>query len=658
MLAPGAGPSTWLPEVTSEVKFRPVPSAITLFALASLGLVLLASPAAAQTDTRPPAVLVLVPELRWADAPRVLDGWARTNLSLRSVRPRADADDGYLTLGKGARTETPPGTGLGPVVPTAEGGLRLVDWDALGDHDRSLQHSGELGTFGHALARWGRPWALVTDDPRAAAAVADRRGVVTRVERGGAEGVRRMLAGGAEAVVVAVPREQIGPVVDAAGAAGAGCMVVSSVSSPDRTRHLGVLAASPECGLGGDGLTSPATHQEHLAILLDVGPTFLAQIGAARPAGMGGSVVEPSGPVSTDALVERDERAVVADRLRAPLVWLFVALSGAGAAVAVRRPRARPAVAYGLLAILPTSFLIMAVPWWRWGLAGALVSGSVIAAVLAVTAAAIGRRDIRAGLGALAAVTAAVVGIDAFFGGGLQIDAPFGNSPVVAGRFYGVGNIGSGLLAAGLVLAAGLALDRWGRRALPAAGGAMAAGVVGGGAPWFGADVGGVLAAVPAYGTLILAWRRGRPSARLVVPLVAATLVVMAVFLAVDLSRPAGSRTHLGRVVGGDLAGTVARKGGKALATVSSPLALVILVGAAALARARRRLAGRSALQATGWAMVVAGVLGSALNDSGLMVGAAVMAVAWPAFMALASPPGPDSAEHVARERRPADVAR
>lgn len=616
-----------------------MPLALAALALATLAVVGVAPGRADAAAAARPVVLVLAPELHWADAPAVLDDWAKTSLSLRSARHRAGADDGYLTIGKGARSGAPPATGVGPVIATGEGGLRLERWDELRRHDRSLGYSGELGTLGEALRRSGRPWALVADDVRGAAAVADRQGVVARAERGGAAAVARLLSEGTEAVVVAVPHDQIGSVLETAATGGAGCVVVASVSSPGRNRHLGVLAAAPGCGLGADGLTSPGTHQDHLNTLVDVGPTFLAQLGVPRPAGMGGSPAEPSAPVSVADLVGRDERVVAADGARTPLVWLFVALTGVGAAVALRRPAARPAVAYALLAVPPTSFLVMAVPWWRWGLAGALLAGTAIAAALAVAAACAGRHDVRIGLAALAAVTAAVIGVDAALGGLLQIDAPFGNSPVVAGRFYGVGNIGSGFLAAAIVLAAGIALDRRARRAVPATGAAMAAGVVVGGAPWFGADVGGVLFAVPAYGTLAAGWRQGRPPARLVVPLVAVTLVVLALFVAVDLSRPTGERTHLGRVVGDDLAHDVSRKAGKALATVTSPMALVVLIGAGALAVARPRLDGRTALRATAWALAVAGVLGSVVNDSGVLVGAAVMAMAWPAFLALGGGP-------------------
>ncbi|HEX2192176.1 MAG TPA: hypothetical protein VHH09_03205, partial [Acidimicrobiales bacterium] len=71
-------------------------------------------------------------------------------------------------------------------MPTGDGGLRLVDWGRLRDHDRSLRQGGELGSLGEGLSRWGRPWTFVGADLRGAAVVADRRGVVRRAAPGGA----------------------------------------------------------------------------------------------------------------------------------------------------------------------------------------------------------------------------------------------------------------------------------------------------------------------------------------------------------------------------------------------------------------------------------------------------------------------------------------
>jgi hypothetical protein len=586
-------------------------------------------------------VLVVVPDLQWVDAPPVLGTWARTNLSLRSARLRAGAVDGYLSLGKGRRSATPSASGLGPVVPTGDGGLRVADWERLREHDRSLRQGGELGSLGHALGAWAQPWTFVGSDLRAAAMVADRRGVVARAVPGGNAEVGRALAGGARAVVASARLDEVPAVVEAAGGA---CVVVASASSPDENRHLGVLAASPPCGLGRGGLWSPSTHQGDLATLYDVGVTFLDRLGAPRPRGVSGGVVRPSSPVSTATLVDHDRRAATSDRLRTPLSWLFVILTAVGAAVALRRHRSRAAVAWALLAVPPASFLVMAVPWWRRGGWGLLGAGTVVAGGLALAAAVVGRRDVALGVGFLAVMTAAVVGIDGALGGRLEIDAPFGSSTIGAGRFYGIGNIGSGFLVAAVVVAAGLALERFGRRALAPAAAGMAGALVVGAGPWFGADLGGVLTGVPTFAILLLSWRRGRPALRILVFVALATALVLALFVAADLARPPASRTHMGGAFGsGGLMEDVTRKGQRALATVAHPLALVVVVGAGAVAVARPRLRGHQVRAATAWALTFAALIGSAVNDSGLLVGAAVVAVGWPALLAV------DAGDHCVR---------
>jgi len=492
--------------------------------------------------------------------------------------------------------------------------------------------------MGQALTAADRRWALVSGPSTvaaAAAAVADAHGVVPRAADGGAPAVNRALADGADAVVVAVPAAEVPAVVRAAESA---CVVVASVSSPDADRHLGVLAASLPCRLGRAGLSSPSTQQAHLATLDDVAPTFLSRLDIPKPALMDGLVVRPSGSVSTTDLVDRDRRSFTADRMRTPLVWAFIALSALGAAIAAGWRRARSPVAWVLLAVPPASFLVMAVPWWRWGGAGVLLVGSALVTGLAGAAAIVGRRNVRLGVGALAVVTVAVVGIDAVFGGRLEIDAPFGNSPITAGRFYGVGNIGSGFLMAGLIVAVGLAFERWGRRATVPGVAVLTAGVVVGGAPWYGADVGGVLASVPAYGTLLAA--RRRLSVRLLIGLGAVTLAVLVVFVAADLARPVAARTHLGRVISdGSLVDEIVRKAGRALETIKSPLSLVILIGTGTVVAVRPRLATHPGLVAMTWALIVAGVVGSMVNDSGLIVGAAVTAIAWPALVAVTAAP-------------------
>ena len=180
----------------------------------------------------------------------------------------------------------------------------------------------------------------------------------------------------------------------------------------------------------------------------------------------------------------------------------------------------------------------------------------------------------------------------------------------------------------------------------------IAIGVVG--APRWGADVGGVLALVPtaALCCCLLAGVRLRP--RVVLGAIAAAVVAVGVFAAVDLARPPSARTHLGRLVSGTgahgtskLLDMITRKANMALHSVVGSvwgwalplLALVVWW----FVRSRRTevaasWAAHDASRAIALSTVSFVVLGSLLNDSGLAVAGAVAGVSVPLIVALVRP--------------------
>jgi hypothetical protein len=288
------------------------------------------------------------------------------------------------------------------------------------------------------------------------------------------------------------------------------------------------------------------------------------------------------------------------------------------------------------------------------------------------------------GLGLVAAGWLVQV-VDVVTGANLQLDTVFGYSPVVAGRFAGLGNQAFALLAATAVLlvAGGWAVlsQRYGqprddsgddsrdgdgagrvrvlagrvlvgRRRWAALGAAALVLVVtvvvdGGGA--FGADVGGVLAVVPGFAVLLallaglrLGWRR-------VAAIAGLTVLVIGGFAVLDLLRPASSRTHLGRFVAGIGSGdtlVIERKVAANLNVLTSsawtwlvPLVAAFLVVWAlprvgALRRLRDRVPGLGAALV---GLAVVGALGFALNDSGIAVPTMMAAVLVPYLVLLAA---------------------
>ena len=96
----------------------------------------------------------------------------------------------------------------------------------------------------------------------------------------------------------------------------------------------------------------------------------------------------------------------------------------------------------------------------------------------------------------VASATTGLLVVDLVTGARLQINTILGYSPVVGGRFAGIGNLGFAVLAAATLLAATLIVHLGGRSLVIVAGVSLlfASVAVVDGAPWFGSDVGGTLA--------------------------------------------------------------------------------------------------------------------------------------------------------------------
>ena len=92
-------------------------------------------------------------------------------------------------------------------------------------------------------------------------------------------------------------------------------------------------------------------------------------------------------------------------------------------------------------------------------------------------------------------------------------------------------------------------------------------------------------------------------------------------------------------MAGGSALQTAVRRGLSSLDSFrTSPWVIVVAVAVAGLFAVRRRLELGAALRAAAAAVVVAAVLGTALNDSGVAVAGAVLFPAWGAALALAQP--------------------
>ncbi|MCK0117255.1 hypothetical protein MWU57_09435 [Isoptericola sp. S6320L] len=252
---------------------------------------------------------------------------------------------------------------------------------------------------------------------------------------------------------------------------------------------------------------------------------------------------------------------------------------------------------------------------------------------------------------ALAAVTWLVLTVDGLTGTTLQQGSLLGPAPSLGARFYGFSNsVFAVYSVAGLVLAAGLAAllrdagVRRRTRVLVAAAVGLATTAVDG-LPPFGADLGGILALLPAFAVLVAGVAGWRLTWRRVLAVVGVTVGAVALVSLVDWVLP-GPGTHLGgfvqSVLDGDAFDVLAGKAAGAWATVANPagaFAVVVcaVAGWAVLDPERARLRGVDAayradplLRRAVLALVTVAVVGTVLNDSGIVVAVYVLLVATP----------------------------
>jgi hypothetical protein len=517
---------------------------------------------------------------------------------------------------------------------------------------------------------------------------------------------------------------RVGAVLEAVAAADHETTVlVASLADSGRAPHLQLAAALGPAAVDGAApytaglLSSRATRQPGYVMTTDLTPTVLEALGirdlAPDGALVGSTISAVPGPAAANdrvaAMIDEDRHAWAVRPLVGPFFGVLIVanlvlyalvtlgLNGAvleslgsglnrvlpgrwGRAVAGAL-RSRPEVLLSGLRVagvavasVPVStFLANLAPWWRAQPPSWVLIGLIAAWVAALTCLALlprWRTWLLGPLGVVAAVTAVVVAADVVAGGRLQISSLMGVQPLVGARFYGFNNQAFALFAASTVLlAAALAnpLVQRGRRGQAAAlvGAVGVVATVLDGMPGLGSDFGGPPALVPGFAVLALLAGGVRISWVKALAILAAGAVVVIGFAVVDWTRPADSRTHLGRfvqtVLDGGLWPVIARKAAQNLDILFGNWLTLLAIGGIALVllvlgRPLRTAASAPDGGPFGWlsagapltrlgtdapmlrpglvALAVTLGIGFALNDSGVVIPAVGVSVAVPLLAA------------------------
>lgn len=627
---------------------------------------LLQSPAAAQGAD--PGVLVIgVPGLRWEhiSAQRTPAIWqlaedgAIGSLSVRAGIPVTRRFDGWITMGAGNRARA-----RAEVLPDVVGGVDPAIAPLRKDN-ATLSFDAEIGALGDALADAGIPRRAFGRG--AELALADSSG-----DLGGPAAMARVVVHELLGAYSSSPTDAelaeldtaVGDVVRTR-AANDTVILVGVSGGADTPPHLQVaVVAGPD--YRGGRLRSASTRRDGYVQLIDLAPTILDVLDVEPPRQMVGQPMRRVGGRRGSEIAQLVDADVASDAHRRyvpPFFTLLVATQLGLYGIAWRGLKRRPRGTAGhdrlrsftrhaalVFASVPcATYLVQIVPWWRHRLWYLLLAVAVATAVVyGVAALGPWRRSVLGPAGVVAAITATVLAVDLMTGATLQMSSLAGYSPIVAGRFAGVGNVAFAVFATSALLATAAVCVGRSRRtciAVTAAVGIVAVAIDGN--PSWGSDFGGVLALVPGFAVLgmllvgaRLSWRR-----LVVIGLLAGALVTA--FALLDYSRAPDARSHLGRFVqqiadGG--AGTIIRRKAQAnlrllthsVLTLVVPLAVGFL--AFVLLRPwgglRRALEHTPPLRAGLVAVLVMAVTGFFANDSGVAVPAFALTLAVPIALA------------------------
>lgn len=352
-------------------------------------------------------------------------------------------------------------------------------------------------------------------------------------------------------------------------------LIVAPQIVDDTPEVLAGLGPIVVYGEGWQGyLSSSSTQREGLVTNLDMAATVLGVLGIERPTHVLGNVMESDGSAaSLDSRVVRleelNETAIAIDSAKPTILNGYITITTlillVATVVLLRAHRWHPAPTHSIasafrnallfvLAVPPASTLMFVFDVRPENAAQAVGMFALVAVVLWVFALALERfARLRIPVATLSLLAAATLLVDQWLGAPLSFSSFLGYSPLLAARYYGLGNEGAALLMGALLVGLAYLFDefpdsratRFGRTwGIPLAGAVM---VVTSAAPFWGANVG-----VAAWGVVgfAVAWalmNGVRISWKLMLAALIVIVLVVAAFSFIDLSADDGAQTHLGR---------------------------------------------------------------------------------------------------------------
>jgi hypothetical protein len=439
-------------------------------------------------------------------------------------------------------------------------------------------------------------------------------------------------------------------------------VVVVGPSHPAKTDALTVAAVKAP-GVKPGLLQSGTTRRAGFGALVDVAPTILDTLGVKPPTSMEGRplAVQTSGGSAAHrrtTLIEANTNALFRDSLVTEATYVYIVATVVLAVAFMVGGRVKALrvwlrlVALALIGYLIATYL--AGPLHFAGHGGIVafwcfVIGTAIA--IGVFCELVGRRSVLdplvLALGGLLILHVA----DLLTGARAEFNSVFGNSATVGIRFAGLGNLSSAQITAAAIALAGLLAWRvGGTRGVRISIAILAIALLVIASPSWGQDFGGTLADAPAFallGWLLLGRSVGR---RFVLALGGLLIGIGVVAGLLDLLRPSGQRSHIGRFFesfgngSGGFVTVIQRKAGEAFDSLTAYHWVVLILAVVALTAYVWTRMGSPLRVATdriptlvpaAIAFGVATALNTVLNDSGITITGMMLGIAGAAVVCI-----------------------
>lgn len=298
-------------------------------------------------------------------------------------------------------------------------------------------------------------------------------------------------------------------------------------------------------------LTSGSTRRTALVTGTDIVPTILKIIGVPSPSYLAGQAMQsvPSSINKLDFLTKANAGYTLADSLAWPLIVfyvvlqifaLLVALLVLSAQVKITKP-IFTAVSVMLLAALSLPLALFAAPLINFNqpasVAGYLFAIFFVLLLLVGLVRLSAEKKIRPLL-SVSVVTVLFLLVNLFFSAESDLRSAFGYSPIVAGRFYGMGNQAMSVLIAAALVAAALFLEQIEQVTRPIKLGVAAfflAVTVFIGFPALGANTGGTITACVAFAVAYIYMFHRHIKGRQIALVLAGTVLLVGLFIAADI---------------------------------------------------------------------------------------------------------------------------